>query len=59
MKKTKLSSTKKLALDHEVVRVLADGELSNVAGGITSTCTAMCSATTACHCFPKTMYPTD
>ena len=48
----------KLKLARTTIRNLSTGELRDVAGGgITPGCTTMCSGTTACHCFPKTMYP--
>jgi hypothetical protein len=50
---------KKLHVRTQTIRQLTNSELAHAAGGITGTCTAMCSNTTACHCFPKTMYPTE
>jgi natural product precursor len=53
-------NSKKLELSQSTIRLLSSQELSTAAGGgITPGCTTGCSATTACHCFPKTMYPTE
>ena len=49
----------KLHIQTQTLRTLTNSELARAAGGITGTCTAMCTNGTACHCFPKTMYPTE
>jgi hypothetical protein len=52
-------NSKKLELSQSTIRLLSSQQLSNAGGGITGTCTTGCSDKTACHCFPRTMYPTE